>query len=617
MKKKKILMVFTANMNLGDNVIGDCNEFLIRRAFFPGTCEIFPYSISTHDVEQVRYVDAVVFAGGILKTTSEKFWQYIPELLEAAERYDVPVMLNGIGVEAFHGEDERSVRLREALNLPCVKCITVRDDIETLRRDYITNPEITVLPVYDVAVWSRTVYKDVLRRMRPIRKRNVIGLGVVREKLFSDYGNPQIDRQVQLDFWKGVIERLEEEGLPWEIFTNGDSYDELFAREVLAYVGHGSKAAVPMDAPSLVQTISTYRGIIAGRMHSNIIAYALGIVSIGFIWNQKLMFWGAKIGYPERFLRPDELDPKMAVDRLVRGLAEGCETSKKSRQPIDAGMKYFLKTWCVKRKVPKEEFDYAKCMIAPALGGMSLRYKNTNSMDAFWDSYSHGYRKFQIDLRLTADGELVCVNRWHADTLWLLGRRLKEGEAPMALTAQEFAEAKYYNRFPTLFFEDFLQQTASLLRKKIQVVIAIGQPDGEILDQMKVLIPEALERAGIKPNRFLLRLERRSDIAAMKRAKCKIPMIYHPVPGKKSEEEMYCYYQDVVNYCKANKISRISLSPDCCREAIVKLCKEEGMKVYVFTSFRGVAMVDALKTGADLVSNHYYHVEYMRRLTQS
>lgn len=616
-QKKKILMVFTANMNLGDNVIGDCNEFLIRKACFPGGCEIFPYSISTRDVEQVRYVDAVVFAGGIMKSTSEKFWLYIPELIEAAQRYNVPVLLSGIGVEAFHGEDEKSVRLREALNLPCVKCMTVRDDIETLRRDYITNPEITLLPVYDVAVWSKAVYKKALRQMEPMRKRKVIGLGVVREKLFSDYGNPQIDRQVQLDFWKGVIIRLEEEGLPWEIFTNGDSYDELFAREVLAYVGHGSKAPVPMDAPALVQTISAYRGVIAGRMHSNIIAYALGIPSVGFLWNQKLTFWSEKIGYPERFLRPDEMHPEAAVERLLHGMKEGCHSFRKSRKPIYAGMKDFLKTYCVKRDVPKETISYKEHMIAPALGGMFLRYKNTNSMEAFWDSYSHGYRKFQVDVRLTADGELVCVNRWHPDTLWLLGHPVKEGEKPEALTSQEFAESKYYNRFPTMSFKAFLREAAPLLQKgEIQVVIGMGQPDREVMEQMKVLIPAALENAAVKPKQFCLRLERRCDMEAWEQMGSKIPMIYHPVPGKKKEEELVAYYKDAISYCKTHKIKRISVSPDNCQEAIVRLCKEAGMKIYVFTSFRGAGMVDALKLGADYVSNHYYHVEYMERLTK-
>lgn len=612
-------MVFTANMNLGDNVIGDCNEFLIRKAYFPwGNCEVFPYSISTRDVEQVRYVDAVIFAGGIMKSTSEKFWLYIPELLEAAQRYGVPVLLSGIGVEAFHGEDEKSIRLRDALNLPCVKCMTVRDDIETLRRDYITNPEIELLPVYDVAVWSKMVYKDALRGMKPIQKRKVIGLGVVREKLFADYGNPQIDRQVQLDFWKGVIDCLEEEGLPWEIFTNGDSYDELFAREVLAYVGHGRKAPVPMDAPSLVRTISTYRGVIAGRMHSNIISYALGIPSVGFVWNQKLAFWGEKIGYPERFLRPEELKPEVAVERLLQGMQEGCGDIRESREPIYAGMKHFLKTWCVKRKVPKEKLDYAERMIAPALGGMSLRYKNSNTIEAFWDSYSHGYRNFQMDLRLTADGELVCVNRWNPDILWILGHPVKEGESAKALTAQEFSEAKYYNRFPTLFFEEFLQQTARLFQKKeICVVLGIGQPEKAILEKMKVLIPEALKNAKIKPKNFILRLERRSDIEAWQQAGCKMPILYHPVPGKRTEEELIRYYQDAVAYCKTHKIDRISVNPDHCNERIVNLCKAEGMKLYVFTSFRGVGMADALKMGADFVSNHYYAVDYMRRLTQS
>lgn len=195
---------------------------------------------------------------------------------------------------------------------------------------------------------------------------------------------------------------------------------------------------------------------------------------------------------------------------------------------------------------------------------------------------------------------------------------MKDGEVAKALTSQEFADAKYYNRFSTLFFDAFMQQTAGLLQKQeIQVVLGIGQPEKMVLEQMKVLIPNALKKAKVKQKNFILRLERRSDIEAWQNTGCKIPILYHPVPGKRNDEELEQYYQDAVAYCKSHKIKRISVSPDHCNESIVKLCKAQDMKLYVFTSFRGAGMVDALKMGADYVSNHYYDVDYMKRLTQS
>ncbi len=165
-KTLKILVVETANMNLGDNVIGDNVYYLLKRALRGKRYDILRYSISLRDPEQVRYVDAVVFAGGILKSTTEKFWLYITELIKTAQEYQVPVLLSGIGVEAFYPDDERSVNLKEAINLPCVKAISVRDDIETLKRDYITNPEIRVTPVFDHAIWCSYTYREYLKKQQ-------------------------------------------------------------------------------------------------------------------------------------------------------------------------------------------------------------------------------------------------------------------------------------------------------------------------------------------------------------------------------------------------------------------------------------------------------------------
>ena len=71
--KPKVLLVQTMNMNLRDSVLSDNDAFLLRKAFRPFKGEIFPYSISSRDIEQLRYVDAMIFAGGIIKASNEKF----------------------------------------------------------------------------------------------------------------------------------------------------------------------------------------------------------------------------------------------------------------------------------------------------------------------------------------------------------------------------------------------------------------------------------------------------------------------------------------------------------------------------------------------------------------
>ena len=163
-KPLKILMVQTMNMNLGDSILADNDCYLMKKAMGFKRCDLLRYSISSRDFSQVRYVDAVVFAGGIIKCTNENFWQYMPEIIKEADKYNVPVFSSAIGVEKFYENDERSVALKAALNLPCVKGISVRDDVETLKRDYIENKDIKIYSVYDPAVWCADTYKKHLAK---------------------------------------------------------------------------------------------------------------------------------------------------------------------------------------------------------------------------------------------------------------------------------------------------------------------------------------------------------------------------------------------------------------------------------------------------------------------
>ena len=66
----KILLVQTMNMNLGDSVLSDCDEYLLRRCLGDREYQIFRYSIASRDIAQLKYVDAVIFAGGIFKVTN-------------------------------------------------------------------------------------------------------------------------------------------------------------------------------------------------------------------------------------------------------------------------------------------------------------------------------------------------------------------------------------------------------------------------------------------------------------------------------------------------------------------------------------------------------------------
>ena len=507
--KVKILLIQTANMNFGDTVIADNDEFLLHKAMGRRSHDIIRYSISSRDVWQLKYVDAAVFAAGIIKATNEKLWLYIPEILQEAEKQNVPVFLSGIGVERYIPGNEASEGLKQALNLSCVKGISIRDDFETLQRDYITNTETRLSKVTDVAVWSSQTYKELLKKVRP-EDRQKIGVGIVREKLFADYGHPEVTRDKQIGFWTGVIHQLEQKRLPWVLFTNGDRNDELFAEEILSIVGHGEKLPTPRNAAQLVERIAQMQGVIAGRMHSNIIAYATGVPSVGFIWNQKLRFWGERIKRPEFFFEIDKMDPQAMVERLYGALDKPIRVPRKLKMPVYRALKRFARKWCVARdqRCSAKDIDWSKHLVAVGMGCIELRYPSTHSKEALEASIQGGYRFLHVDVRLTSDLVPVCISRWHEETFDHMNLPITKEGYQEALPYEIFAQAKFYQRFSPLSFHDFAAEYDNIPQKqRPKIFLGIGRPAAEKLKILLNDLKDQFEKGALQPDQVILRVE--------------------------------------------------------------------------------------------------------------
>ena len=608
-KPLKILMVQTMNMNLGDSILADNDCYLMKKAMGFKRCDLLRYSISSRDFSQVRYVDAVVFAGGIIKCTNENFWQYMPEIIKEADKYNVPVFLSAIGVEKFYENDERSVALKAALNLPCVKGISVRDDVETLKRDYIENKDIKIYSVYDPAVWCADTYKKHLAK-KPSHE--LVGLGITREKLFEDYGNPQIDRQFQLDLWKGIIQELDKRNVKWKVFTNGDTYDEIFAKEVLEFVGHGEKLTAPLDSQALVHDISTFTSVIAGRMHSNIVSFALSVPSIGFIWNQKLRFWGEKIGYPERFIECDNLTVDNVISAWEKARNEGCIVKKEFKNGVYLALKDFAKTIRHREKDTDKLPEIQNRLVAASLGGIEIRYKNTNSKQAYEYSTKLGYKNFHVDLRLTSDDKLVCVHRWHKETYRIMNHPKKLEDKPSAISYDEFMGCKYYNRFDTLDFDTLM----SISEKDHRFILSVGKPKKEDFETMVKCISETIEKYDIDKEKIYIRLEQKRDIDYVIKNKINIKIIYYAVDKKTSEQETLEFLKSSLEYCKSKKIKYLYFNHNVYTQEFDNLCKEYGIKYCSSTCVLTDKAINNINNKAHFVFNQYYDVNYIRRLTK-
>lgn len=613
-KALKILLVQTANMNLGDSILADNDYYLLKKALGDRDYDILRYSISSQDASQVKYVDAVIFAGGIIKCTNENFWQYMPQIIKEADKYNVPVFMSAIGVEKFYPDDERSVALKDAINMPCVKGISVRDDIDTLINDYLVNKDVKTYRVYDPAVWCKDTYSEHLTNTV---KEDVIGLGITRELLFADYGNPQIDRQFQLDFWKGIIDELDKRNVKWKVFTNGDTYDEIFAKEVLSYVGHGEKYDAPLDAISLVKDISTFSSVIAGRMHSNIISFALSIPSIGFVWNQKLRFWSERIGYPQRFIDCCDLSAENVINAWEKAVAEGSVLKEEHKIDVYNALCDFVENFCIVKEKHSEKLPVSKHLVATSLGGIDIRYKSTNSKQAYEYSTKLGYKNFHVDLRLTADKKLVCINRWHKETFRIMNHPQKHSDNVTPLTFEEFKNQKYYNRFDTLSFAELLALSKDNIKKEGHTfILSFGKPSEA---DFKIMIDEllkAIKEHSLTPKNFYLRLEQKRDVNYTINQKLKFKLMFYAVDKKTSEEDTIAFLKNTLQYCKSKHIKHLYINHNEYKSEFHKLCKRYHIKCSSSTCVLTDKVVNNIKNSAHFVFNQYYDVEYINRLTR-
>lgn len=156
-------------------------------------------------------------------------------------------------------------------------------------------------------------------------KSSLIGIGVADYSLFTRY-KTSITKQRIKEFYLATIEALLIKGHRIELFTNGLQSDNDCAKEIretFQQKGYNLNLRIPSDCEGLVKMIASYRGIIAARMHSCIVAYSLEVPAIGLVWNRKLSLFGENIGALEYFLSDDEIDPNVAIDRLHRAIDNG------------------------------------------------------------------------------------------------------------------------------------------------------------------------------------------------------------------------------------------------------------------------------------------------------
>lgn len=353
---KVLITGLTQCRNLGDVVIADCVKYLIKKSAEEdglNNLKITALDIRRQkdkaSLAKIRNSDVVVFpGGGFIKYKTEKFPVEMGRFTNLAEHFGIPVMYNAMGVEGFDPENEGCQKLKAMLEARSSRYITSRDYSDFLNETYLKDSHIKSRRMADPAVWTKETYK--ISRQK---HSDIVGLGVVRGKLFEDHGVP-VSKEDLLEIWSGIINALETEGIRYKLFTNGLKLDEDFLTELLEYMGkedQREEIALPQPetAKQLVKHISGFSSIIACRMHANIIAFSLGITSVAFVWNDKLRFFGDSIGCGERYFDYTQLkNTDLIVNTLKKAQSEGYKKGilKQEKESAYNSIRDFLSPFC-------------------------------------------------------------------------------------------------------------------------------------------------------------------------------------------------------------------------------------------------------------------------------
>lgn len=324
---KKILVLSRENItNYGDPIIADCCKYLIEKTASENN---IPVHVSISDVyekdpqvlfEAVKAAEIIVFPGGGIN--SMKFNRLILDIVKKAqENRERPVFFNAIGLNNRNPNKKNEKLLVEIFNQLNVKQITTRGDIEELKRLAVNNKEFQSKWVFDPALWAGEAY-GVTREVGS----KLVGVGLIRPEIFMENG---CDFSIENVFsmYLSIINELNARKLEWRLFTNGMKRDHRFGKELLKrlnldvaiYLGENTNSK-----EQLIERIAQFGGIIATRLHANIIATALDIPSVGLVWNSKLSLFGKLIDCSDRYIEVEKLtDITYIVDKLEQARDEG------------------------------------------------------------------------------------------------------------------------------------------------------------------------------------------------------------------------------------------------------------------------------------------------------
>ena len=282
--------------------------------------------------DKIKEADIIIFGGApLFNFEYQTFYKRTIITLEIAQKYNIPVIFSSIGLEKYNENNPKCLKLKQALHFPIVKLITTRDDINSLikyqddsnLKEKKNSEVFEIAHVADPAVFSDIIFSKFIHKNNNTNK-DTIGLAVVRDSIFID-NEIDFSLEKQLEFWNNMRDKLISKGYKVQFFSTGHFTDEILLDKLRKkYNIPKSEFVFNINNPEkLIKTISSYKAIVAYRLHANIVAYSLRVPAIGLTWNQKVPLFYESIHYPNRAYSVEDWNAETIVNALEKAINEG------------------------------------------------------------------------------------------------------------------------------------------------------------------------------------------------------------------------------------------------------------------------------------------------------
>lgn len=320
--------------------------------------------------EAIENSDIIIFGGApLFNYRYQMFYERTAVTLEIAQKYNKPVIFSAIGVEGYDEDNEKCQRLKKTLNFDCVKQITTRDDLESLKK-FIDNERIVVGRVSDPAVFASKVFENFVSKKNEKKK---IGIFILRANGFKDNG-VDFSREDAAELWGKTICKLEDRGYDYELLTSGHFGDEAFLELLFTKYNFAfDKCVFNINSPErLVQKISGYDAVVTCRLHPSIISFALGVPSLGIVWNSKVRYFYDSIGYSDRGMDVNSISPEKIAEKIEQITEQKIEKDEGYITSVYNYLFDAMKKILVSEDSDVEPYSYKELMEQmPVFGGTS------------------------------------------------------------------------------------------------------------------------------------------------------------------------------------------------------------------------------------------------------